>query len=111
MVGKLRFYPTFSVGQRSSVIDVTLAQLPAIMSITGWRVRLDLFSDSDHNYIEFIVDTGRQPQSPSSVTGWSRSKLGREKLMTVLRADVAAGLPGAEGNDHTRLVKGLRKYT
>lgn len=40
--------PSFAVGDRSSVIDVTFAWLSRGSSIVGWRVQADVFSDSDH---------------------------------------------------------------
>lgn len=47
--------PTFSVVGRSSVVDVTFARLLRGSSIGEWRVRADLFSDSDHRYIEYSL--------------------------------------------------------
>lgn len=44
--------PTFAIGNRESVIDVTPARLPRGWSVTDWQVRADLFSDNDRKYIQ-----------------------------------------------------------
>lgn len=48
----IRSVPTFSVGDRTSVVNVTLARRPKGSSINGWGVRDDVWSNSDHSYVE-----------------------------------------------------------
>lgn len=48
--------PTFAVGDRASVIDVTFARLPRGSSIRNWRVRDDVFSDSNHRKVNSWKD-------------------------------------------------------
>ena len=48
--------PTFSIKNRSEVIDCTFATFGIVDYIKKWQV-LDIESFSDHNYIAFILDT------------------------------------------------------
>lgn len=65
--------PTFKNRVSRSVIDVTFVR-PRILRILRWEV-LSVFSDSDHNYIEFETSSGRHdvdiPQPPPPWLGGS----------------------------------------
>lgn len=52
---------TFAVGGHTLVIDVTLARYPMGSSVRGWRVRNDVFSDSDHFYIQYSLSLASPP--------------------------------------------------
>jgi len=73
--------PTFSRANAASIIDVTLTRSLSRgrQLITGWTVLEDVFSASDHSYIEFRVSprpvqsTTRQPVRPRA-PGWSVKK-------------------------------------
>jgi len=71
--------PTFSRATAASIIDVTLARSRSRQLITDWLVLEDVFSASDHSYIEFHVsprptqNTACQP-SRSGAPGWSVRK-------------------------------------
>lgn len=49
--------PTFAVGGCSSVVDVMFAYLPRASTISGWQVQDDIYSDSDHRYIQFTLSS------------------------------------------------------
>lgn len=67
----VRSVPTFAMGGRFSMTDVTLAQLPRGSSVRGWRVREDLFSDSNHGNIEFGISSAIAPTTNQPLqTGW-----------------------------------------
>lgn len=74
------------------MVDVTFARLPRGASIRDWRVRADLYSDSDHRYVQFSLRLGESasffsPPHAGPGRGWSRKKLDEEKLVAVLRSD------------------------
>lgn len=62
--------PTFAWTNGSSVIDVTFARLPRRSSISGWRIRDDEYSDTDHRYIEFTLSLATPPSSRPLLNGW-----------------------------------------
>lgn len=85
----------------TSVIDVTLARLPRGSSISGWRVREDIFSDSDHRYVEYSLSLTmtRSQILPTTATvcrGWIRRKIDRPSLESKLRADAVTNTPPIE---------------
>lgn len=49
--------PTFVMGDRASVMDVTVARLPRGSSIRDWRMRDDIFIDSDHHYVIYVLSS------------------------------------------------------
>lgn len=81
--------PTFAVGDRSSVVDVTFARLSRGSSIRDWRVRDDVFSDSDHNYIVYSLSMASSALPPQDVErrGWRRKKLDAAILERRLKGD------------------------
>lgn len=82
--------PTFSVGDRSSVIDVTLANLIRGSSIRDWRVRDDLYSDSDHRYIQFSISPSVQASRRPEAHGWSVRNFDWERIEGRLRHDASS---------------------
>ncbi|XP_060881018.1 uncharacterized protein LOC132952675 [Metopolophium dirhodum] len=73
--------PTFSWANAASIIDVTLERFPSrgCQLVTDWSVLEDIFSASDHSYIEYHVSprlaqaTTRQP-TRARAPGWSIKK-------------------------------------
>lgn len=82
--------PTFSAGDRPSVIDVTFANLPRGSSIRDWRVREDLFSDSDHRYVQFTISSSMPASTRPAASGWAVRKINRARLEERLRSDASA---------------------
>jgi len=77
--------------QGESVIDITMASPSAAHRVSSWRVIEDLRGEtlSDHQYIEVVLGTARQPvQRPPSggEKRWALTKLDDEKLEIALMA-------------------------
>lgn len=104
--------PTFAVGDRSSVIDVTFARLPRVSSIRRWRVRADIFSNSD---LEYTLSINHSRASPT-VSGygpnhvWARHKLDTAKLEARLKADALVPHNEAPSSNVSEAVSDLQRY-
>lgn len=79
--------PTFEIGDRSSVIDVTFARLPMGSFFRGWKVRNNVFSDSDHYYIQYLLSAATPLNQRVQLHGWRRRKMDAVKLEARLRSD------------------------
>lgn len=82
--------PPFAVDNWTSVVNGTFAQLPRGSLISVWRVRPNIFSDSDHQYIEYSLTLNLMfpsfpPSNPTPRHGWTRNKMDEVKLVTKLK--------------------------
>lgn len=71
----------------SSVVDVTFVRTGANAMVNGWRVLSEVYSGSDHCYVEYAVDPlGRSTlrHESETVKGWSIGKLDHAKLSAAL---------------------------
>lgn len=101
--------PTFAVGDRSLVMDVTFANLSGGggSSICRWRVRDDVFSNSDYRYVEFALTTASVSTNRQVPTGWALRKLDQAKLEIVTKADVVTS---DKDDNADRAVERIGKY-
>lgn len=73
--------PTFSRANATSVIDVTLERFPSrgCHIVTDWSVLVDIYSASDHSYIEYQVSSrstqaSARQNARARAPGWSVKK-------------------------------------
>lgn len=79
--------PTVAVGDRSSVMDVTFVRLSRRSSISGCRVRDDVYSGSDYRYIQYLSSPAIPLSLRPAQTNWLRKRLNAVDLERRLRSD------------------------
>lgn len=57
-VGNVGSFPTFQGPMDEGIPDVTLYRLSGPRALIDWRVLGEVFTDSDHNYVEFRISDG-----------------------------------------------------
>lgn len=60
--------PIFAVGNHSTVVDMTLTHLQKGSFIRDWWIRDNIFSDSDHRYVQYPLSTSTMTTNRKSVT-------------------------------------------
>ena len=88
--------PTFEVKRRdalcSSIIDITLASDSLAPRLKDWRVNMDACPSSDHNAIDFTIDTPglQQPSHRDSTYKYNNKTADWNKFRMALRASIEA---------------------
>lgn len=84
--------PTYNRVNAQSVVDVTFIRITNGVTVKDWRVLSELNSESDHDYIQYLVGVpggaadGRTP-GPVQMSGWAVRKVDRQKLAGALRRE------------------------
>lgn len=63
---------------------MTLYRLSGPRALMGWKVLGEVFTDSDHNYVEFRISDGTRTRL-AMAEGWSIRRLAPEETTTWFR--------------------------
>lgn len=107
--------PTYERANARSIIDLTFTRLDRQHELTSWEVLTNIYSGSDHHYIEYrICQTPANSGSCQSGhtgalrNGWSLRQLDREALLVHLRD--TNPIPVAEETSADRASDNLTVY-
>lgn len=101
--------PTFRARGTESIIDLTLCTEGTYEKITNWKVIDDMENNSDHNYIYFEVDRGRNETANDADRRsfrWKINTLDREKVKDILKKYEEEN---PEGNENEKNLTDLAK--
>lgn len=89
------------------MVDVTFARLEPGVLIDDWRVRTELNSESDHNYVSYTVTSGSLPRRDISCEGgWAVKKLDGRRLCEALSTEPVF----AEGGSAESMADSIQVY-
>jgi len=75
--------PTYSRYNANSIVDVTFSRIRMNGTVSGWVVRPDINSESDHRYVTFEVveEVGNTSNTRHKLRGWARRQFNAGSLM------------------------------
>lgn len=99
--------PTFQRSASESIIDITFASHKLMAQIKIWEV-LEDGTESDHNYIYFVIDEPRQ-NTQQKPQGWVVRKLEANELEAAIDLITTTSAPGTDADTYAhRISENLR---
>lgn len=104
--------PTYQGPQYGSVIDFTLTRMTGSWSVKNWKIHIDTYSKSDHNYISYNMINGLPLQTGlrNNNEGWAIKKSNRKKLEEYIEQCKVERTGGWPGEDTDTVVERIHLY-